>query len=325
MPSVPLPGRSEYRLAYRIPASVKVKIRDFAPSLFHVASPDPLGYAAIRLAQKWNIPSVASYHARHDIYSHYYGFGFLAAPWQRYLRHLYAPCRQILAPSREIVELLKSEGIGKDIRLWSRGVDLTRFNPGFRSLEWRRSLGIADDEVVVAFIGRMVVEKNVGIVEQVSRLLMQRGVAHKLLFVGEGAERTRLQGKLANAVFTGFLDGDELSRAYASADIFFFPSITETFGIVTLEAMASGLPSVCADATGSASLVVPGETGYLVDEKDISGFTEAVARLIGSSDLRRQMGANAIARCRSFEWGQAMETVESYYREVLASSSSTAT
>ena len=318
VPSVPIPGRSEYRLTLGIPRSVRDKIAAFRPTLFHVASPDPLGLAAVRLANRWQLPCVASYHSRHDIYSHYYGVGFLARPWQRYLRWLYSTCAQLYAPSEEVVALLRADRIGRDVRLWTRGVDLNRFNPDQRSQPWRRAMGFADDDVVVAFISRLVAEKNIGLVQEVLQLLEQRGVPHRQLFVGEGPERARLQAKLPNAVFTGFLDGDALSTAYASADVFFFPSVTETFGIVTLEAMASGLPAVCANATGSASLVKPGDTGFLVEETDKPGFADAIARLVSDPALRRRMGANAVARSRSYSWRRAMETLEGYYYEVLA-------
>ncbi|HEX3215363.1 MAG TPA: glycosyltransferase family 1 protein [Aestuariivirgaceae bacterium] len=318
VPSVPIPGRSEYRLTLGIPRSVRDKIAAFRPTLFHVASPDPLGLAAVRLANRWQLPCVASYHSRHDIYSHYYGVGFLARPWQHYLRWLYSTCAQLYAPSEEVVALLRADRIGRDVRLWTRGVDLNRFNPDRRSQPWRRAMGFADDDVVVAFISRLVAEKNIGLVQEVLQLLEQRGVPHRQLFVGEGPERARLQAKLPNAVFTGFLDGDALSTAYASADVFFFPSVTETFGIVTLEAMASGLPAVCANATGSASLVKPGDTGFLVEETDKPGFADAIARLVSDPALRRRMGANAVARSRSYSWRRAMETLEGYYYEVLA-------
>jgi phosphatidylinositol alpha 1,6-mannosyltransferase len=318
VPSVPIPGRSEYRLTLGIPRSVRDKIAAFRPTLFHVASPDPLGLAAVRLANRWQLPCVASYHSRHDIYSHYYGVGFLARPWQHYLRWLYSTCAQLYAPSEEVVALLRADRIGRDVRLWTRGVDLNRFNPDRRSQPWRRAMGFADHDVVVAFISRLVAEKNIGLVQEVLQLLEQRGVPHRQLFVGEGPERARLQAKLPNAVFTGFLDGDALSTAYASADVFFFPSVTETFGIVTLEAMASGLPAVCANATGSASLVKPGDTGFLVEETDKPGFADAIARLVSDPALRRRMGANAVARSRSYSWRRAMETLEGYYYEVLA-------
>jgi phosphatidylinositol alpha 1,6-mannosyltransferase len=325
VPSVPIPGRSEYRLTLGIPRAVRDKIAGFRPTLFHVASPDPLGLAAVRLARSRQVPCVASYHSRHDIYSHYYGVGFLAGPWQRYLRWLYSSCRQLYAPSQEVVDLLRAERIGNDVRLWTRGVDLDRFNPGRRSLEWRRAMGFGDDEVVVAFISRLVAEKNLGLVQEVFQLLEQRGVPHRQLFVGEGPERPKLQARLPNAVFTGFLDGDDLSAAYASADVFFFPSVTETFGIVTLEAMASGLPAVCANATGSASLVLPGETGYLIEDGEKPAFADAITRLVKDAGLRRRMGDTAVARSCDYSWRRAMETLEGYYYEVLATARSTST
>src|SRR5262249_48880728 len=154
VPSVPIPGRSEYRLTLGIPRAVRHKIAAFRPTLFHVASPDPLGLQAVRLAHQWQIPRVASYPSRPDIYKHYYRVGFLAGPWQRYLRWLYSTCRQLYAPSDEVVALLRADRIGRDVRLWTRGVDLHRFNPDRRSLEWRRAMGFADDDVVVAFISR---------------------------------------------------------------------------------------------------------------------------------------------------------------------------
>ncbi|MFO1090479.1 MAG: glycosyltransferase family 1 protein [Hyphomicrobiales bacterium] len=325
IPSLPLPGRSEYRLALTVPADVKRKIEAFRPTLFHVASPDPLGYSATMLAKRMGVPVVASYHARHDLYIKYYKLGFLSGTWQRYLRRLYRPCAQVYAPSTEIIEFLKSEGISNDIRLWSRGVESDRFRPERRSLEWRRAQGFADDEVVVAFVGRLVVEKNVDVVVKVFRELDRRGVRYRQLFVGEGPERARLKAELPNAVFTGYLDGDALATAYASADVFFFPSITETFGIVTLEAMASGLPAVCAMATGTQSLVVEGETGFLLDQHDTKGFANAIERLVGSNNLRVSMGQAGLEKSRRYSWTAVMQSLEANYREVLANARKTST
>jgi len=317
VPSVPIPGRSEYRLTLGIPRSVRDKIAAFRPTLFHVASPDPLGLAAVRLANRWQLPCVASYHSRHDIYSHYYGVGFLARPWQHYLRWLYSTCAQLYAPSEEVVALLRADRIGRDVRLWTRGVDLARFNPDRRSEPWRRAMGFADDDVVVAFISRLVAEKNIGLVQEVLQLLEQRGVPHRQLFVGEGPERARLQAKLPNAVFTGFLDGDALSTAYASADVFFFPSVTETFGIVTLEAMASGVPSVCTKATGSSSLVSHGVSGFLAAPDQEAECVGYLSRLISDAELRRRMGKTCVAHARAYDWDASMGALLSHYEELM--------
>jgi glycosyltransferase involved in cell wall biosynthesis len=324
-PSVPLPGRPEYRLALPLTAELKRKIRAFRPTLVHSASPDPLGYSAIRFAQAEGVPVVASYHARHDIYIRYYNLGFLGGVWQSYLRRLYGPCAQLYAPSKEVVELLNAERIGRDVRLWGRGVDQARFNPARRSLAWRRALGFADDDVVVTFVGRIVPEKNVDVVAAVFRELERRGVKHRQLFVGEGPERPKLAAMLPAARFTGYLDGDDLAVAYASSDVFLFPSITETFGIVTLEAMACALPAVCAHATGTQSLVVEGETGHLLDAADIQGFADAIAGLVASPEKRAAFGEAGLQRSRGYSWSAVMESLEANYREVLASAASTRT
>ena len=324
-PSAPLPGRPEYRLALPLTPALKRQIRAFRPTLVHSASPDPLGYSAIRFAQAERMPVVASYHARHDIYIRYYNLGFLGGVWQSYLRRLYAPCVQVYAPSQEVVELLKAERIGRDVRLWGRGVDQARFNPARRSFGWRRAQGFADGDVVVTFVGRIVPEKNVDVVAAAFRELERRGVRHRQLVVGEGPERQRLQKLLPEARFTGYLDGDDLAVAYASSDVFFFPSITETFGIVTLEAMACGLPAVCANATGTQSLVVEGETGRLLDASDIHGFADAIAGLVASPAKRAAFGAAGLERSRSYSWSAVMEALEANYREALASAASTRT
>jgi len=324
-PSAPLPGRPEYRLALPLTPALKRQIRAFRPTLVHSASPDPLGYSAIRFAKAERIPVVASYHARHDVYIRYYNLGFLAGVWQSYLRRLYAPCTQLYAPSQEVVELLKAQRIGRDVRLWGRGVDPARFTPARRSMAWRRAQGFADDDVVVTFVGRIVPEKNVDVMAAVFRELERRGVKHRQLVVGEGPLRPRLARMLPQARFTGYLDGDDLAVAYASSDVFFFPSITETFGIVTLEAMACGLPAVCARATGTQSLVVEGETGHLLDASDIQGFAGAIAGLAASPEKRAAFGAASLRRSCGYSWSAAMVSLAANYREALASAASTRT
>ena len=152
------------------------------------------------------------------------------------------------APSQSMMEELREDGIGRDIRMWTRGVDSALFNPEKRDLAWRRSLGFADNDIVVAFVGRLVLEKGIDVF--VDTLLRTPHV--KALVVGEGPERERFENKLKDGRFTGYLDGKALARAYASADIFFNPSITETFGNVTLEAMASGNAAALRQSGGEA-------------------------------------------------------------------------
>ncbi|MBI1180342.1 MAG: glycosyltransferase [Alphaproteobacteria bacterium] len=318
VPSVPLPGRSEYRVALGLPRGVRRQLEAFRPTLFHLSAPDLLGYAARRLALKWDVPAVASFHTRYDTYFRYYHAAWIERYVTRYLRHFYRYCEHVYVPSESTAQVLREQHMARDVRIWSRGVDDSLFYPGRRDMAWRRSLGISDDEVVVAFVGRLVLEKGIDAFAATVQGLQGRGIRHRVLVVGAGPEHDNFAARLPrDAVFTGYLHGEALARAYASADIFLNPSVTETFGIVTLESMASGLPSVCADATGSQSLVGDGATGFLVRPGDGAAYVDAVARLIAEPVLRARMGGEAHRRSRHYTWDAVMDELLVCYHEVL--------
>lgn len=316
-PSIPAPGRAEYRLSLGLSRPLRARLLAFSPDILHIATPDLLGHAALKLGLAKGWPVVASYHTRYETYLKYYGLDVLTGMLRAVTRSFYGACRETYAPSASMIEALRADGVTGDIRLWPRGVDTRRFDPSRRSGAWRSALGIAPGDVVVAFVGRLVKEKRVAEVAGVFARLRAAGVAHRALFVGDGPERGWLEREVPGALFPGFLTGDDLALAYASSDVFFFPSDTETFGNVTLEAMASGLPAVCADATGSRSLVDPGVTGYLAPAGDSGGLFEAVAALIGDPALRQRMGAAARARALLFSWDAAMAGLLARY-EALA-------
>jgi phosphatidylinositol alpha 1,6-mannosyltransferase len=318
IPSFPIPRRPEYRLATGLPAAARRRLAAFRPTLFHIAVPDLLGLRALKLAQRWSVPVLATYHTRYEAYLHYYGLGALRPLGKNYLRYFYSRCELVCPPSESMLQSLQLEGIIERGRIWSRGVESEVFHPRHRSQEWRRSLGFADDQIVVTFAGRLVKEKNTTLLTNVLRSLSDSVPNFRPLVVGDGPERARLQNSCPSTVFAGFLHGEALARAYASSDIFFFPSATESFGNVTLEAMASGLPSVCADATGSRSLVLDGVTGYLVCADDCAGFVERLASLIAQPAVRARMGAAARTRALTFEWAPALHDLYVNYLEVLA-------
>ncbi len=315
--SFPLPGRSDYRVSLGLSRAMRARLAGFDPTLFHIATPDYLGLRALLLARKRGIPVVASYHTHFSSYLQYYRLSFIDGLIWRYLRWFYGQCRHLYVPSESMAKVLRERGIEHGLQLWERGVDTALFNPARRSMAWRQSLGIADDEVVVAFVGRLVKEKGLHRFAEVIEAMKARHVAHRSLIVGDGPLRAELAGRLPETLFTGHLEDEALARAYASADVFLFPSDTETFGNVTLEAMASGLPTVCADATGSSSLVEQGVTGLLARPGDPQGFFTAVERLVTDAALRRQMGQRALARARAFDWTTILERLAGYYREVL--------
>ena len=321
VPSAPLPLRSEYRLALGLPRPQRERLRAFAPDIVHIAVPDLLGHHALRFALELGFPVVASYHTRYETYLKYYGLDLLRGPASRIIARFYASCREVYVPSNSMAEVLASDIGPNRIHLWQRGVDTMRFNPAKRSEAWRASVGLRPDEVVVAFVSRLVREKRVATVVEVLNRLSAAGIRHRGLFVGEGPARMTLRNAAPDAVFTGHLGGEDLAVAYASSDIFIFPSDTETFGSVTLEAMASGLATVCADATGSRSLVAPGVTGFLVGPSDTAGFFDHVRDLAVDEVRRRAMGRAARERSLLFSWDEAMGGLLARY-QALANDSS---
>lgn len=319
IPSVALPGRrGEYRLGLGLGGDALRRLEAFAPTIAHVAAPDWLGLSALNYARRKGIPAVASFHTRFDTYPRYYGMAWLESHITGYMRYFYGRCARVYAPSQSMVDELARDRIGNDIRLWARGVDKSLFNPERRDLTWRRALGFADDDVVVAFVGRIVLEKGIDVFASAVRAAAANQKIRALV-VGEGPERKRFEGILPEGVFTGYLEGTALARAYASSDIFFNPSVTETFGNVTLEAMASGIPSVCAAASGSRSLVDDGVTGLLLaDASDVRGFSAALQQLAADSALRTRMSANARARSASFDWDSILDRLILDYQEIAS-------
>jgi glycosyltransferase involved in cell wall biosynthesis len=319
VPSIALPGsRSEYRLALGLPNAARARLDAFRPTIVHVAAPDLLGLAALDYARARRIPAVASFHTRFDTYPRYYGLTFLERPITSYMRYFYARCARVYAPSQSMVEELKRDRIGADIRLWTRGVDHALFNPGRRDVEWRRSLGFSDEDVVVAFVGRLVLEKGIDVFAGSVTTAQRRAPAIRALIVGEGPARAHFAASLPGAVFTGHLDGEALARAYASADLFLNPSVTETFGNVTLEAMASGLPAIAARASGSRSLIADGETGVLIDDaQSVGDFSGALVALSEDSALRARMRAASLQAARAFNWDAILDRLLEDYRDVM--------
>ena len=319
VPSIPLPGRAEYRAPFYLPPRVRRDLRDFAPNLVHVASPEFLGHAGLRFARAKKLPVVASVHTRFETYPRYYGLAFLEPAMEALLRRFYRRCDAIVAPSDSMAQLLREQRMSFDVGIWSRGVDRTIFHPERRSNEWRQSFGIGDDELVIGFLGRLVMEKGLDVFAETIDLLERRGVAHRVLVIGEGPAKDWFAKRLPNAVFAGFQAGSDLGRAVASLDLLFNPSVTETFGNVTLEAMACGIPVVAASATGSQSLVADGLTGRLVRPGAISEFADALAYYAAHADQRAAAGMAGAHAAEAQSWDRVNQAlVDTYLRIVRA-------
>ncbi|MET4896023.1 glycosyltransferase family 1 protein [Sphingomonadaceae bacterium jetA1] len=318
VPAIPLPFRSDYKLGRGLPAKVRRDLEAFAPNIVHVSAPEFLGHAAVRWAREHGIASLASVHTRFETYPRYYGLGFVEPAIIKLLTRFYNKFDRIVAPSPSMIALLRGWGVTPPMDIWSRGIDHDRFQPSRRSLEWRRSLGIGDHEVAVGFLGRLVKEKGLDVFAEVLAELRRRGVAHRVLVIGKGPAQDWFERVTPGAVFAGYQTGNDLGRAVASMDVFFNPSVTETFGNVTTEAMAAGVPVVAANATGAMDLVVDGETGYLVEPRDIAGYAEAIARIATDADLRRRFSEAGRTRVADYRWDKVNEAVLESYRLLRA-------
>jgi len=317
VPSVPIPARSEYRLSLGLPQRVRRDIAQFAPNIVHISSPDVAAHRAVSWARAHDLPAVASVHTRFETYLTYYHLELFEPMLRAGLRRLYQRCDALLAPAESTAAVLRAQRMNDNIHIWSRGVDREQFNPGRRDMEWRRSLGIADNELAVAFLGRLVLEKGLDVFAAVIKELSDRGIAHRALVIGEGPARATFEQQMPSGVFVGHQVGEDLGRALASADVFLNPSVTEAFGNVTLEAMASALPVVAAVATGATSLVRDGQTGTLVEPGDVTAFADALEAYARDPKLRKRHGEAGLAYAKTQDWDEINASVLRVYESVL--------
>lgn len=321
-PSIPMlvPGRKEYRIATHFSRSAKKRLEEFAPTLIHVATPDGLGIGALRWAKKHGIPRVTSYHTHFLSYTEYYSayLSFVHAPFRLLMKWFYKQFTHTYVPTPSMIEELTREGINANMKIWARGINTSLFSPEKRDMEWRRSVGFSDDEIVIAFVSRLVWEKELRTYIESVNNLQKENPKIRALVVGDGPARKEAQKLLPNGYFAGFATGEMLAKAYASADVFLFPSHTETFGNVTLEAMASGLPCVVADAIGSRSLVDHGVNGYHAEKENTADFTDKLRLVVENDDRRRQMGEESRKMSLDYQWDKINRGLIANYREVLA-------
>lgn len=315
--SLSLPGRPEYRLALGFTRSARADFDAFAPDVVHLSAPDLLGWQALHHARRRSIPVVASLHTRFETYADYYRLGFLRGVIERYLHGFYAKCDKILAPTLPIAQdLARTHGNGR-VGIWGRGVDRRLFNPALRSNHIRAAHGYGQEDVIPLFFGRLVLEKGLDIFVEAIALLRERGQPVRPLIVGDGPAKAWLARRLPNATFAGHLEGPLLGQTIASADILVNPSVTEAFGNVNLEALASGLSIVSADVPSAASLIEHGRTGLLVKAKDAGAYADAIEALIHDPDRRRGMSAMASASADGYKWNDVLSTVHAAYQDCL--------
>jgi glycosyltransferase involved in cell wall biosynthesis len=315
--SMPIPSRSEYRVPLSLSGKAKRSLKAFAPNIVHVSSPDPVGHQAVTWARNRRLPVLASVHTRFETYLRYYNMAWGEPVIEALLRRFYRRCDALVAPSESMAQLLREQRMNYDVSIWSRGVDREIFHPGQRDHEWRRAHGIADDEVAIGFLGRLVMEKGLDVFSDTLDELRRGGVRHKVLIIGEGPAREWFEARLPGAAFVGFQQGADLGRAVASMDLLFNPSVTETFGNVTLEAMACGLPVVAAAATGSQSLVDDRVSGRLLPPGAVHQFAEALKSYIEDPALRHAHGRAGEGRAAEFSWDKINQAVADTYLRLI--------
>ncbi len=322
----PLPFYPELKFNFFRPLFVR-RLQQFRPHLVHLVDPVVLGAAGLAAARILNMPLVSSYHTNLAAYCDHFGVPLFTRPMWAYNRFIHNQCSLTFCPSPSTADMLRTQGF-RHLRIWPRGVETTLFQPGRRSLElrasWLHNREQPDHKAVLLYVGRISWEKNL-------RLLIQayRGLDHQhchLVIVGNGPAYAEIQQELAGlpVTFTGYLTGEALAAAYASADVFAFPSRTETFGQVVLEAMASGLPVVGLLAQGVRDLLDHGRTGFLLDtsqpyEEQIAGYRAWLEYLIFNHEMRSIMGQAALVEAQQRSWPQAMKCLTSSYEEVIES------
>lgn len=315
VPSMAFPLYTDYRLAAPGSRYFGKQVLDFRPDILHIHSPCSLGYAAVRFGKKHNIPVVATYHTHFASYAKYYNIPMLEPFGWSYLRHLYDGCDRIFVPSMPILDELWSQGFRRLHHL-PHGVDSTSFNPGYRSFSWRAAHGIPGDKKMLLFAGRLVWEKDLRTLAATYQQLTREREDVVFVVAGDGPVRPELEALMPGAIFLGQLNGTDLSHAYASADLFVFPSTTETFGNVIIEAMASGTVPVCAREGGAAGVVLHGVTGLLTNPRDPADLRRAVTELLDAPARRESIALQALEFARRQSWQNIFQNMIELYRDV---------
>lgn len=319
VPSMPFPLYPEVRICFPRPGKIWKRIVAFQPDLIHIATEASLGLAVLWKARKGPFPIVTSYHTNFTQYARHYYLGFLENAAWKYLRWFHNQSPPTYCPSRMTLAELQDRGL-QGVEIWSRGLETGLFNPGHRSLELRRNLGVRDEDVLLVYVGRLAKEKNLPVLLQAFDRLKAKVPEVKLLLVGDGPIRASLEKRTTPDILcVGYKRGKELAAHYASGDLFAFPSLTETFGNVVLEAMGCGLPVVGFEAGGVPHSVRHGESGLLAPPDHPEVFTSHLETLCRDAALRKRMSEAARTYAESQTWEQIFSRLFDSYRRVIES------
>ncbi|HEY9734635.1 MAG TPA: glycosyltransferase family 1 protein [Trichocoleus sp.] len=304
----------ELKLALPRP-SIGEALEQFDPDLIHVVNPAVLGLAGIYYSKTMGLPLMASYHTHLPKYLEHYGLGMLEGVMWELIKAMHNQAQINLVTSTAMQDELTAHGVER-VDVWQRGVDTELFRPELASAEMRSHLSQGHPEApLLLYIGRLSAEKEIDRI----RPVLEAIPGARLALVGDGPYRAELEKHFAELPvhFVGYLGGERLAAAYASADAFIFPSRTETLGLVLLEAMAAGCPVVAANSGGIPDIVTDGVNGYLFDPTDEAGAIEATRKLLGTAAEREQMRLNARAEAERWGWAAATRQLQQFYKSIL--------
>jgi glycosyltransferase involved in cell wall biosynthesis/predicted metal-dependent phosphoesterase TrpH len=316
--SLPLPTYEAIELRFPLPTDVLERVEAERPDIIHVATPGPVGFCGLLVARVLGIPLVGSYHTELGPYAlHLTRDALVADALGLYVDWFYRQCATVLAPTSAVGASLTSPGY-REVGVWGRGVDAELFGPERRNDELRRQLLGPDGRILLLSVGRLSEEKRIGVLLDAFALASRERRDVRLVVAGDGPARRELEHTApAGTSFVGEVTGDALAELYASADVFCFPSTTDTFGQVLLEAGASGLPVIAANAGGAGELVAPGRTGLLVPPEEPRPLAAALCRLAGDEDLRARLGGNGREAALARTWLAAIAELGRLYRRLL--------
>ncbi|MFA7278479.1 MAG: glycosyltransferase family 1 protein [Sterolibacterium sp.] len=301
VPGLPIPGYDQMRFGLPARRSLRQAWSGQRPDIVHVATEGPLGWSAVTAARELGLPISSGFHTNFDAYSRHYRLGWLKGPIGRYLRYLHNRTDVTLVPTSALQEQLRRQGY-RNVAVVSRGVDTRLFNPARRSAELRSRWGASPDDLVVCYVGRLAAEKNLDLVLQAVAAIHKARAKARMVFVGEGPQLKALVRQYPQYCFAGLRRGADLAEHYASADLFLFPSLTETFGNVTAEALASGLAVVAYNCAGAADLIENGRNGLLAAPGHSRGFIDAAVALASDDRQRTQIRHRAAPSVAQLDW-----------------------
>ena len=314
---LPIPGYAGLKFGLPAHRLFRRQWRADPPDVVQVVTEGPLGASAIAAARELGIPVVSEFHTNFHAYSRHYGFGWLAGLVAAHLRRLHNRSRMTLVPSHQLGVDLVRKGY-RGICVVSRGVDTTLFNPARRSAALRAAWNAGDSDLVVAHVGRLAPEKNLPLVLSTFAAIRGYAPGARLLLVGDGPSRKKLEQQHPDCIFAGMRHGEDLAAHYASADLFLFPSMTETYGNVTLEALASGLPVVAYRLAAAAELIRPGNNGMLAEPGASDHFVRVALDLLTRPGVRQRCAEAAPQSVAALDWERIHDRLVAALREAIA-------